>query len=163
MREDIAAWFEAVKSLKDTTASNLFKKLATGEVLCEHANFIHEKSELYFAELAVKSIEAEEEQAEEKQAEIKQAEKKQAEKNLSNDVKKALEKRPLRGITKFKVNIKSTKSPIGANQARDNLSQFLSWCKVELKFNNAFLFESNDLQRGFSKMSKKGAKMANNG
>ena len=121
MREDIAAWFESVKNLKDTTASNLFNKLATGEVLCEHANCIYEAA------------------------------------NNSNDSNfynetsnnvvdiKILNSKPTRKIARYQTGIKSVVSPIGANRSRDNLSQFLNFCKNELKFRTEILFESNDI------------------
>ena len=45
MREDIASWLVNVVAVDDcVTAENLFQKLASGEILCKHANTIYQAS-----------------------------------------------------------------------------------------------------------------------
>ncbi|KAG5900298.1 hypothetical protein JTB14_000824 [Gonioctena quinquepunctata] len=118
MKEDLAEWLQTMYPHLNIFVENFMEKLETGVALCEHANALKAQAQEY-------------------------AEKKQAKKVMTRSVTGSL------AIAQALVRIAEVKyfntAKPGTFFARDNVSNFINWCKNSLRIIECLLFESDDL------------------
>lgn len=106
MKEDLAEWLNTLYDL-DITADTFMEGLATGCVLCRHANNVNRAAHEF---------------------QLEYPEAAQAMKLPSKDV-----------VFQFRNVV------LGSFVARDNVSNFITWCRQELWIKDVLMFETNDL------------------
>lgn len=106
MKEDLAEWLNTLYDL-DITADTFMEGLATGCVLCRHANNVNRAAHEF---------------------QLEYPEAAQAMKLPSKDV-----------VFHFRNVVP------GSFVARDNVSNFITWCRQELWIKDVLMFETNDL------------------
>ncbi|XP_019869201.2 GAS2-like protein pickled eggs [Aethina tumida] len=116
MKEDLAEWLQTMYPHLGITTDNFFEKLETGVALCEHANAV-------------------------KQHAIEYVQKKQAKKMMTKSVTGSL---AMRTVTIADVKYFTTAKP-GTFFARDNVSNFIKWCRHSIEIIECLLFETDDL------------------
>ncbi|XP_017768571.1 PREDICTED: uncharacterized protein LOC108556811 [Nicrophorus vespilloides] len=122
MREDLAEWLDMLYPHLRICTENFMDKLETGVALCEHANAVKVQAASYVQK--------------------KQARKQQL-MMMSRSVTGSLaQAQNLVEITDVKYF--SQPKP-GSFFARDNLSNFIRWCRESLQIIECLLFESDDL------------------
>ncbi|XP_044261603.1 GAS2-like protein pickled eggs [Tribolium madens] len=118
MKEDLAEWLQTMYPSLEINVDNFMEKLETGVVLCEHANAVRHQAAEY-------------------------VEKKQTKKIMTRSVTGNL------AHAQKLVNIPEVKYFATAKPqtffARDNVSNFIRWCKDSLQIIECLLFESDDL------------------
>ncbi|CAH2010942.1 unnamed protein product [Acanthoscelides obtectus] len=118
MKEDLAEWLHTMYPHLQIQVDNFMEKLETGVALCEHANAVRAQAHEYVA-------------------------KKQAKKVMTRSVTGSLAiAQDLHRIPEVKYF--NTAKP-GTFFARDNVSNFINWCRNALKIIECLLFESDDL------------------
>lgn len=118
MKEDLAEWLQLMYPHLNINVENFMEKLETGVALCEHANAVKSQASEY-------------------------VEKKQAKKLTTRSVTANLaQAQYLSRIPDVKYF--STAKP-GTFFARDNVSNFIKWCRICLEIIECLLFESDDL------------------
>ncbi|CAH1163127.1 unnamed protein product [Phaedon cochleariae] len=118
MKEDLAEWLQTMYPHLNIAVENFMGKLETGVALCEHANALKVQAQEY-------------------------VEKKQAKKVMTRSVTGSLA--VAQAIVKIaEVKYFNTAKP-GTFFARDNVSNFINWCRNSLKIIECLLFESDDL------------------
>ncbi|XP_050310516.1 GAS2-like protein pickled eggs [Anthonomus grandis grandis] len=121
MKEDLAEWLQTMYPHLNIAVDNFMEKLETGVALCEHANAVKAQAVEY---------------VEKKQA-------RQDKKAMTRSVTGALaQAQSLIRISDVKYF--STAKP-GTFFARDNVSNFINWCRFCLEIIECLLFESDDL------------------
>lgn len=116
MKEDLAEWLNALYPELRLTLDNFMDKLDTGVVLCKHANNVKKAAAEYVA-------------------------RRQARKIMTHSITSsfAMPISELNDVA-FLPNAKA-----GTFFSRDNLSNFISWCRNSLGIIDCLLFESDDL------------------
>ncbi|XP_074030228.1 GAS2-like protein pickled eggs [Leptinotarsa decemlineata] len=118
MKEDLAEWLQTMYPHLNIAVENFMEKLETGVALCEHANAVKAQAQEY-------------------------AEKKQAKKIMTRSVTGSL------AVAQALVRIAEVKyfntAKPGTFFSRDNVSNFINWCKNSLKVIECLLFETDDL------------------
>ncbi|XP_072381750.1 GAS2-like protein pickled eggs [Diabrotica undecimpunctata] len=118
MKEDLAEWLQTMYPHLNIAVENFMEKLETGVALCEHANAVKAQAQEY-------------------------AERKQAKKIMTRSVTSSLAvAQALVQIADFKYF--NTAKP-GTFFSRDNVSNFINWCRNSLKIIECLLFETDDL------------------
>ncbi|KAF5285468.1 hypothetical protein FQA39_LY16642 [Lamprigera yunnana] len=118
MKEDLAEWFQILYPHLHINVDNFMDRLETGVALCEHANAVKVQATEY-------------------------VQKKQARKMMTRSVTGSLaQAQQLIEITdvKFFATAKA-----GTFFARDNVSNFIHWCRQSLRIIECLLFETDDL------------------
>ncbi|XP_044007515.1 GAS2-like protein pickled eggs [Aphidius gifuensis] len=116
MKEDLAEWLNALYPELRLTLENFMDKLDTGVVLCKHANNVRKAAAEYVA-------------------------RRQARKMMTRSITSSLAM-PISELNDvaFLPNAKA-----GTFFSRDNVSNFISWCRNSLGIIDCLLFESDDL------------------
>nr|CAH7747733.1 unnamed protein product [Callosobruchus chinensis] len=118
MKEDLAEWLHTMYPHLGICVDNFMERLETGVALCEHANAVRAQAHEYAA-------------------------KKQAKKVMTRSVTGSL------AVAQDLVRIAEVKyfntAKPGTFFARDNVSNFINWCRNALKIIECLLFESDDL------------------
>ncbi|XP_076255635.1 GAS2-like protein pickled eggs isoform X2 [Rhynchophorus ferrugineus] len=118
MKEDLAEWLQTMYPHLNIAVENFMERLETGVALCEHANAVKAQA-------------------------IEYVEKKQAKKVMTRSITGSL----FQAQTLIRVaDVKyfATAKP-GTFFARDNVSNFINWCRFSLEIIECLLFESDDL------------------
>lgn len=118
MREDLAEWLQEMYPVLNITAETFMDRLETGVALCEHANACRSLAYEYVQKKQAKQIMM---------------------KSITGSVATAQSL-----IRIADVNFIAYAKP-GTFFARDNLSNFIHWCRHSLKIIECLLFESDDL------------------
>lgn len=118
MKEDLAEWLQTMYPHLNIAMENFMAKLETGVALCEHANAVKAQAQEY-------------------------AEKKQAKKIMTRSVTGSL------AVAQALIQISDVKyfnsAKPGTFFSRDNVSNFINWCRNSLKIIECLLFETDDL------------------
>lgn len=118
MKEDLAEWLQTMYPHLNIAVENFMEKLETGVTLCEHANAVKAQA-------------------------IEYVEKKQARKVMTRSITGSmLQAQNLIRIADVKY---FTTAKPGTFFARDNVSNFINWCRFSLEIIECLLFESDDL------------------
>ncbi|CAG9861651.1 unnamed protein product [Phyllotreta striolata] len=118
MKEDLAEWLQTMYPHLNIAVENFMEKLETGVALCEHANAVKAQAQEY-------------------------VEKKQAKKIMARSVTGSLA--TAQALVKIaEVKYFNTAKP-GTFFSRDNVSNFINWCRNSLKIIECLLFETDDL------------------
>ncbi|XP_044763199.1 GAS2-like protein pickled eggs [Coccinella septempunctata] len=118
MKEDLAEWLQMLYPHLNINVENFMERLETGVALCEHANAVKRQAAEYVG-------------------------RKQAKKYMTRSVTGSLaQAQTLARIAEVKYF--STAKP-GTFFARDNVSNFINWCRICLEIIECLLFESDDL------------------
>ncbi|CAH1129658.1 unnamed protein product [Ceutorhynchus assimilis] len=118
MKEDLAEWLQTMYPHLNIQVENFMEKLETGVALCEHANAVKAQA-------------------------VEYVEKKQARKAMTRSVTGSLaQAQNLIRIPDVKY---FTTAKAGTFFARDNVSNFINWCRFCLEIIECLLFESDDL------------------
>ncbi|XP_031331212.1 GAS2-like protein pickled eggs [Photinus pyralis] len=118
MKEDLAEWFQILYPHLRINVDNFMDRLETGVALCEHANAVKAQATEY-------------------------VQKKQARKLMTRSVTGSLAQAQ-QLIDIVDVKFFST-AKAGTFFARDNVSNFIHWCRQSLKIIECLLFETDDL------------------
>ncbi|KAF5285775.1 hypothetical protein FQR65_LT13054 [Abscondita terminalis] len=118
MKEDLAEWFQILYPHLRINVDNFMDRLETGVALCEHANAVKAQATEY-------------------------VQKKQARKMMTRSVTGSLAQ------AQTLINIADVKflstAKAGTFFSRDNVSNFIHWCRQSLKIIECLLFETDDL------------------
>ncbi|KAK5638757.1 hypothetical protein RI129_013052 [Pyrocoelia pectoralis] len=118
MKEDLAEWFQILYPHLRINVDNFMDRLETGVALCEHANAVKAQATEY-------------------------VQKKQARKMMTRSVTGSLaQAQQLVDIVDVKF---FSTAKAGTFFARDNVSNFIHWCRQSLKIIECLLFETDDL------------------
>lgn len=118
MKEDLAEWFQILYPHLRINVDNFMDRLETGVALCEHANAVKAQATEY-------------------------VQKKQARKMMTRSVTGSLaQAQTLIHIADVKF-LSTAKA--GTFFSRDNVSNFIHWCRQSLKIIECLLFETDDL------------------
>lgn len=118
MREDLAEWLQEMYPILNITAETFMDKLETGVALCEHANACRALAFEYVQKKQAKQIMM---------------------KSITGSVATAQSLIRIADVNYIAV------AKSGTFFARDNLSNFIHWCRHSLKIIECLLFESDDL------------------
>ncbi|XP_071448610.1 GAS2-like protein pickled eggs [Hetaerina americana] len=122
MKEDLAEWLNGLYPGLDITANDFMEKLDTGVVLCKHANNVREAAEEWVAR---------------RQARRMQLSGMTASATVTNGG--GLNGCRIGGVA-YRPDVKP-----GTFFARDNVSNFIAWCRHQLGVLECLLFETDDL------------------
>lgn len=118
MKEDLAEWLQTMYPHLNIAVDNFMEKLETGVALCEHANAVKAQAQEY-------------------------AERKQAKKIMARSVTGSF------AVAQALIQIVDVKyfntAKPGTFFSRDNVSNFINWCRNSLKIIECLLFETDDL------------------
>ncbi|XP_055326898.1 GAS2-like protein pickled eggs [Sitodiplosis mosellana] len=117
MREDLAEWMNTMYPELRINVDNFMDRLDTGVALCKHANYVRTAAEEYLAR--------------------RQARNKSMTKSMTSGLAGPI---LAMGNVHFLPAAKS-----GTFFARDNVSNFISWCRKSLQIFECLLFETDDL------------------
>lgn len=117
MREDLAEWLNMMYPELRMTVDNFMDRLDTGVALCKHANNVRKAAEEYLAR--------------------RQARNKSMTKSMTSGLAGPILSM---GNVHFLPAAKS-----GTFFARDNVSNFIAWCRKSLQIFECLLFETDDL------------------
>ncbi|XP_055549881.1 GAS2-like protein pickled eggs isoform X4 [Wyeomyia smithii] len=117
MREDLAEWLNIMYPELHINVSNFMDRLDTGVALCKHANNVRQAAEEYITRRQARN------------------------KSMTKSITSGLAGPVLRmGNVHFLPAAKS-----GTFFARDNVSNFITWCRKSLQIFECLLFETDDL------------------
>ncbi|XP_066255859.1 GAS2-like protein pickled eggs [Euwallacea similis] len=119
MKEDLAEWLQTMYPHLNIAVDNFMEKLETGVALCEHANAVKAQAAEYVAK---------------KQARIAAMSR-----SVTGSLAQAQSLIQIADVKYF-----TTAKP-GTFFARDNVSNFINWCRFCLEIIECLLFESDDL------------------
>uniref|UniRef100_A0AAR5PGR6 GAR domain-containing protein n=1 Tax=Dendroctonus ponderosae TaxID=77166 RepID=A0AAR5PGR6_DENPD len=119
MKEDLAEWLQTMYPHLNIAVENFMEKLETGVALCEHANAVKAQAAEY--------------------VEKKQARKAAMTRSVTGSLAQAQTVIKIADVKYF-----TTAKP-GTFFARDNVSNFIKWCRFCLEIIECLLFESDDL------------------
>ncbi|XP_018565889.1 GAS2-like protein pickled eggs isoform X2 [Anoplophora glabripennis] len=118
MKEDLAEWLQTMYPHLNIAVENFMERLETGVALCEHANAVKAQAQEY-------------------------VEKKQAKKIMLRSITGSLA--TAQALVRIPdVKYFNTAKP-GTFFARDNVSNFINWCRYSLEIIECLLFETDDL------------------
>ncbi|XP_055374960.1 GAS2-like protein pickled eggs [Condylostylus longicornis] len=117
MKEDLAEWLNTMYPELNINADNFMNRLDTGVVLCRHANNVRKAAEDYLVKRQARN------------------------KVMSRSVTSGLAGPILANLNVH--YLPAAKS--GTFFARDNVSNFITWCRKSLKILECLLFETDDL------------------
>ncbi|XP_039500929.1 GAS2-like protein pickled eggs [Drosophila santomea] len=117
MREDLAEWLSTLYPELSINADNFMDRLDTGVALCKHANYVRQAAEDYLAR--------------------RQARNKSMTRSMTSGLAGPI---LAMGNVHYLPAAKS-----GTFFARDNVSNFITWCRKSLKIIECLLFETDDL------------------
>lgn len=118
MKEDLAEWLQTMYPHLNIAVDNFMGRLETGVALCEHANAVKAQAQEY-------------------------VEKKQAKKVMARSITGSLA--TAQSLIRIPdVKYFNTAKP-GTFFARDNVSNFINWCRYSLEIIECLLFETDDL------------------
>uniref|UniRef100_T1PJH5 Growth-Arrest-Specific protein n=1 Tax=Musca domestica TaxID=7370 RepID=T1PJH5_MUSDO len=117
MKEDLAEWMNTLYPELAINAENFMDRLDTGVALCKHANYVRQAAEDYLAR--------------------RQARNKSMTRSITSGSAGPI---LAMGNVHYLVGAKS-----GTFFARDNVSNFITWCRKSLKIIECLLFETDDL------------------
>ncbi|KAH8414953.1 hypothetical protein KR215_011827 [Drosophila sulfurigaster] len=117
MKEDLAEWLSTLYPDLRINAENFMDRLDTGVALCKHANYVRQAAEDYLARRQARN------------------------KSMTRSMTSGLAGPILAlGNVHFLPTAKS-----GTFFSRDNVSNFITWCRKSLKIIECLLFETDDL------------------
>ncbi|XP_022219109.2 GAS2-like protein pickled eggs isoform X1 [Drosophila obscura] len=117
MKEDLAEWLSTLYPELSINAENFMDRLDTGVALCKHANYVRQAAEDYLARRQARN------------------------KSMTRSMTSGLAGPILAlGNIHYLLTAKS-----GTFFARDNVSNFITWCRKSLKIIECLLFETDDL------------------
>lgn len=117
MKEDLAEWLSTLYPELCINAENFMDRLDTGVALCKHANYVRQAAEGYLARRQARN------------------------KSMTRSMTSGLAGPILAlGNVHFLPTAKS-----GTFFSRDNVSNFITWCRKSLKIIECLLFETDDL------------------
>ncbi|KAH8275708.1 hypothetical protein KR044_010015 [Drosophila immigrans] len=117
MKEDLAEWLSTMYPELSINADNFMDRLDTGVALCKHANYVRQAAEDYLARRQARN------------------------KSMTRSMTSGLAGPILAlGNVHFLPTAKS-----GTFFSRDNVSNFITWCRKSLKIIECLLFETDDL------------------
>ena len=125
MKEDLSEWFNGLYDLT-TTPDDFFENIETGVLLCRHANTAHR----FIVEAAAAGSKSGSKKANNLSPAIIDRTKNNVESNGDGAA----------GPVAFRTGVKA-----GTFQARDNVSNFIAWCRHALRVPDSLLFETDDL------------------
>lgn len=117
MKEDLAEWLSTLYPNLNIKAENFMDRLDTGVALCKHANYVRQAAEDYLAR--------------------RQARNKSMTRSMTSG-----SAGPILAMGNVHY-LPAAKS--GTFFARDNVSNFITWCRKSLKIIECLLFETDDL------------------
>ncbi|KAH8355376.1 hypothetical protein KR084_000082 [Drosophila pseudotakahashii] len=117
MKEDLAEWLSTLYPELSINAENFMDRLDTGVALCKHANYVRQAAEDYLAR--------------------RQARNKSMTRSMTSGLAGPI---LAMGNVHYLPAAKS-----GTFFARDNVSNFITWCRKSLKIIECLLFETDDL------------------
>ncbi|XP_067638749.1 GAS2-like protein pickled eggs [Eurosta solidaginis] len=117
MKEDLAEWLSTLYPELNINAENFMDRLDTGVALCKHANYVRQATEDYLAR--------------------RQARNKSMTRSMTSGMAGPI---LAMGNVHYLPAAKS-----GTFFARDNVSNFITWCRKSLKIIECLLFETDDL------------------
>uniref|UniRef100_A0A1I8QEN7 GAR domain-containing protein n=1 Tax=Stomoxys calcitrans TaxID=35570 RepID=A0A1I8QEN7_STOCA len=117
MKEDLAEWMNTLYPELTINAENFMDRLDTGVALCKHANYVRQAAEEYLAR--------------------RQARNKSMTRSITSGSAGPI---LAMGNVHYLIGAKS-----GTFFARDNVSNFITWCRKSLKIIECLLFETDDL------------------
>ncbi|XP_065363970.1 GAS2-like protein pickled eggs [Calliphora vicina] len=117
MKEDLAEWMNTLYPELTINAENFMDRLDTGVALCKHANYVRQAAEDYLAR--------------------RQARNKSMTRSITSGSAGPI---LAMGNVHYLPGAKS-----GTFFARDNVSNFITWCRKSLKIIECLLFETDDL------------------
>ncbi|XP_030386456.1 GAS2-like protein pickled eggs [Scaptodrosophila lebanonensis] len=117
MKEDLAEWMNTLYPGLGINADNFMDRLDTGVALCKHANYVRQAAEDYLAR--------------------RQARNKSMTRSMTSGLAGPI---LAMGNVHYLPAAKS-----GTFFARDNVSNFITWCRKSLKIIECLLFETDDL------------------
>lgn len=135
MIEDVTDWLNSLFSL-EIKSSELMFHLQTGVILCRLANTIDS--------LMVGDEKRDSSDPADKAA----APKSQVEPEVTSDFRRSVATRPLAAIGGNGAVVYRENASRGSFHSRDNISNFLNWCRNRLKLADTVLFETEDLVAG---------------
>ncbi|XP_016972858.1 GAS2-like protein pickled eggs [Drosophila rhopaloa] len=117
MKEDLAEWLSTLYPELSINAENFMDRLDTGVALCKHANYVRQAAEDYLARRQARN------------------------KSMTRSMTSGLAG-PILALGNVHY-LPAAKS--GTFFARDNVSNFITWCRKSLKIIECLLFETDDL------------------
>ncbi|XP_017871891.1 PREDICTED: uncharacterized protein LOC108619679 isoform X1 [Drosophila arizonae] len=117
MKEDLAEWLSTLYPELEIKAENFMDRLDTGVALCKHANYVRQAAEDYLARRQARN------------------------KSMTRSMTSGLAG-PILALGNV-YYLPAAKS--GTFFARDNVSNFITWCRKSLKIIECLLFETDDL------------------
>ncbi|XP_001355248.3 GAS2-like protein pickled eggs isoform X2 [Drosophila pseudoobscura] len=117
MKEDLAEWLSTLYPELSINAENFMDRLDTGVALCKHANYVRQAAEDYLARRQARN------------------------KSMTRSMTSGLAG-PILALGNIHY-LPAAKS--GTFFARDNVSNFITWCRKSLKIIECLLFETDDL------------------
>ncbi|KAH8308581.1 hypothetical protein KR018_011946 [Drosophila ironensis] len=117
MKEDLAEWLSTLYPELSINADNFMDRLDTGVALCKHANYVRQAAEDYLARRQARN------------------------KSMTRSMTSGLAG-PILALGNVHY-LPAAKS--GTFFARDNVSNFITWCRKSLKIIECLLFETDDL------------------
>ncbi|XP_054727203.1 GAS2-like protein pickled eggs [Anastrepha obliqua] len=117
MKEDLAEWLSTLYPDLNINAENFMDRLDTGVALCKHANYVRQAAEDYLAR--------------------RQARNKSMTRSMTSGLAGPI---LAMGNVHYLPAAKS-----GTFFSRDNVSNFITWCRKSLKIIECLLFETDDL------------------
>lgn len=134
MIEDVTDWLNSLFSL-EIKSSELMLHLQTGVILCRLANIID-------------SLMVGDEKRDSDPADRGAAPKSQVEPEVTSDFRRSVATRPLAANGGNGAVVYRENASRGSFHSRDNISNFLNWCRNRLKLADTVLFETEDLVAG---------------
>ncbi|KAH8400577.1 hypothetical protein KR222_007117 [Zaprionus bogoriensis] len=117
MKEDLAEWLSTLYPELSINADNFMDRLDTGVALCKHANYVRQAAEDYLARRQARN------------------------KSMTRSMTSGLAG-PILALGNVHY-LPAAKS--GTFFSRDNVSNFITWCRKSLKIIECLLFETDDL------------------
>ncbi|XP_017073861.1 GAS2-like protein pickled eggs [Drosophila eugracilis] len=117
MKEDLAEWLSTLYPELSINAENFMDRLDTGVALCKHANYVRQAAEDYLARRQARN------------------------KSMTRSMTSGLAG-PILALGNVHY-LPAAKS--GTFFSRDNVSNFITWCRKSLKIIECLLFETDDL------------------
>lgn len=136
MMEDVTEWLNSLFNL-DIKSAELMLHLQTGVLLCRLANVLNN--------LMVGDEKRDPGPAADRGPSLKSKDDRET---TSSDVRRSVATRPLATISGNGALAYRENAPRGSFQSRDNISNFLNWCRNRLKLADTVLFETEDLVAG---------------
>ncbi|KAK6620615.1 hypothetical protein RUM43_010907 [Polyplax serrata] len=121
MKEDLAEWLNILYSDLEINVDNFMDKLETGVVLCKHANSVKKSAEEYVARKQLRKM------------------------TSSQMLTASIMTKSALPITKMGEIIYRLSAKPGTFFARDNVSNFIDFCRHGLEIIECLLFETDDL------------------